>query len=116
MSDAEGASFITRFVLLKSYTGDLKATGRGQMLASTTAIEGSAGYVAIEHVEGTLAGSEGSFVIQHFGVMNRGTPNLRVTIIPDSGTGDLAGISGKLAIDIDQQGVHKYTLTYEMPS
>jgi hypothetical protein len=114
-SPAEGTDAIARFVLDKSYAGDLTATGRGQMLASRTAVDGSAGYVAIEHIEGKLAGHEGGFVIQHFGIMDRGSPTLHVPIIPDSGTGNLAGISGELTIDIEEDGSHSYTLTYELP-
>ncbi len=114
VSAAEGADVVARFVLAKSYTGDLKAKGRGQMLAATTARDGSAGYVAIEHIEGTLAGVDGSFAIQHFGIMNRSTPTLQVLIIPDSGTGELVGISGELAINIDERGTHSYKLTYEL--
>lgn len=112
---AEGGDAVVRFVLDKSYTGDLTAVGRGQMLASRTAIDGSAGYVAIEHIAGALAGHEGGFVVMHFGIMDRGAPTLQVPIIPDSGTAGLAGISGELAIDVEEDGTHSYTLTYQLP-
>lgn len=110
---AEGGGVIDRFVLDKAYTGDLAAHGRGQMLASTTATDGSAGYVAMEHIEGSLAGMHGGFVVQHVGIMDRGDPNLRVQIIPDSGTGGLVGIVGTLEIEVADDGTHSYTLSYE---
>ena len=115
VSAAEGADVVARLALDKSYTGDLTARGRGQMLASRTGTDGSAGYVAVEVVEGAMAGLEGSFVIQHFGIMNRGKPSLQVPIIPDSGTAGFAGIRGELTIDIDEDGTHAYTLTYDVP-
>lgn len=112
---AEGADVISRFVLDKSYAGGLTAIGRGQMLAARTAIDGSAGYVALEQVAGTLDGLAGSFIVQHFGIMDRGAPTLQVPIIPDSGTAGLTGISGELAIDVADDGTHSYTLNYELP-
>ncbi|KPC54454.1 DUF3224 domain-containing protein [Amantichitinum ursilacus] len=102
-----------RLQLLKYYSGDLQATGRGQMLTATTEVEGSAGYVAIEHVEGSLHGKRGSFVLQHSGTMARGQPQLSITIVPDSGTGDLFGISGRCQIVL-QDGGHSYVLDYEL--
>ncbi|NNF65377.1 MAG: DUF3224 domain-containing protein [Acidimicrobiia bacterium] len=112
-SPEEGSGAISRMALAKTYSGDLAGTGMGQMLASMTAVQGSAGYVALETVEGQLAGRKGSFVLQHFGLMARGEASLKVTIVPDSGTGDLNGISGDLEIDI-VDGVHNYSLTYEL--
>lgn len=114
VSEAEGGGAVSRFVLDKGYRGDLVASGRGQMLSTMTATDGSAGYVAMELVEGVLAGERGSFVLQHFGIMNRGEPTLQVTIVPDSGTDGFVGITGELAIDVDADGTHRYTLTYEM--
>ena len=111
----EGADAIARMALDKTFSGDLTGTGRGQMLASMTAVEGSAGYVALETVEAQLDGRQGSFVLQHFGLMARGEQSLKVTIVPDSGTGDLVGISGDLAIDI-VDGAHHYSLSYELPA
>lgn len=110
---AEGADVVTRFVLDKTYSGDLIGTGRGQMLASTTGTEGSAGYVAIEEIRGVLGGTDGGFVVQHFGIMDRGAATLQVPIIPDSGGGGLLGIRGELTIDVDD-GTHTYTLTYAL--
>ena len=82
------------------------------MIAAFTGTPGSAGYVAIEHFTGSVDGKSGSLVLQHSGVMNRGDAQLTITIVPDSGTGELAGISGTLEIDNDQ-GHHSYVLDYE---
>lgn len=109
----EGAPAVARMVLDKSYQGDLSGTGRGQMVSHMTAVEGSAGYVAVELVEGILAGRVGSFVLQHFGLMDRGEPTLRVAVVPDSGTGELSGVSGELDIVIEN-GMHHYVLEYEI--
>ncbi len=98
----------------KQIAGDLVATTRGQMLSAGSTVKGSAGYVAIEHVEGTLDGRAGAFVLQHTGTMNRGTPSLRVSVVPDSGTGALTGLSGEFAIII-AGGVHSYEFVYELP-
>jgi hypothetical protein len=104
-----------RMTIEKRYTGDLTGNGTGQMLSARTAVPGSAGYVAIEHVSGTLEGQTGSFVLQHSGVMNRGAPSLSVTIVPDSGTGDLEGISGEMKIAQTPDG-HTYELVYSFVS
>jgi hypothetical protein len=81
------------------------------MLSAGSATQGSAGYVAIDHVTGTLEGRKGSFVLQHSGTMNRGAPSLSITVVPDSGTGDLAGLSGTLKIDIIDKK-HFYEFDY----
>jgi len=94
---AAGAT-IGRMLLDKKYHGPLDATGKGQMLAMRTAVDGSAGYVAMELVEGKLDGRSGSFVLQHSGTMNRGAPLLVLGVVPDSGPGELAGLSGKMEI------------------
>lgn len=109
---ADGAS-LGRLTIDKRYHGDLDATGRGQMLTGMGSVKGSAGYVAIERVEGTLAGRQGSFVIQHSGTMDRGTPSLAIHVVPDSGTGALAGMRGTMTIDI-VDGKHFYTLEYTL--
>ncbi len=93
----------------KRFAGALEATSVGHMIGARTPIDGSAGYVAIERVTGTLAGKSGTFVMQHNGIMTRGAPSLSVTIVPDSGTGGLAGISGQMRIDI-VDGKHFYEL------
>lgn len=102
-----------RMSIDKQFHGDLEATSKGQMLMAGTAVEGSAGYVAIEKVSGTLLGRKGTFVLQHSGTMTRGTPTLSVTVVPDSGTGQLAGIAGRMTIKIDD-GKHSYEIDYTL--
>jgi hypothetical protein len=104
-----------RMSIEKQFRGDLEATSLGEMLSAGTAVPGSAGYVAIERVTGTLGGREGSFVLMHYGVMERGTPSLRVSVVPDSGTGGLEGIGGEMTIRIEQ-GRHEYGFEYELPA
>ncbi len=107
--DTLDGTTLGRVQLQKQFQGDLVATSTVEMIAARTDTPGSAGYVAIERVTGTLAGRQGSFVLQHSGTMNRGTPSLAVTVVPDSGTGELRGISGRMAIEvIDKQ--HYYSL------
>lgn len=110
--EADGVT-LARMSLEKRFSGQLDATSEGQMLSARTAIAGSAGYVAIERVTGTLDGKRGSFVLQHHGVMDRGVPSLAVTVVPDSGTGELAGLAGRMTIEITQ-GQHKYSFGYEL--
>lgn len=109
----EGAN-AGRMSLDKVFKGDLEATGKGEMLTAGTDVKGSAAYVAIERVTGTLQGRSGSFALHHTGVMNRGTPSLSIAVVPDSGTGQLAGISGKLNIII-AGGKHSYEFDYSLP-
>jgi hypothetical protein len=101
--------------LEKRYRGDLDAEGLGVMLSAGTDVAGSAGYVAIERVTGILGGRSGGFVFQHTGTMNRGDPSLSITVVPDSGTGELAGLSGRLGIDIREGGAHFYDFDYSLP-
>jgi len=108
-----GADAPGRMLLDKRYRGPLEATSIGQMLALRTAVDGSAGYVAIETVTGTLAGRQGSFALQHSGTMDRGKPSLSVTVIPDSGTNELRGLSGRMAIRIEG-GRHFYDFDYAL--
>lgn len=100
-----------RMSLDKQFRGDLEATGKGQMLTAMTPVQGSAGYVAIEKVTGTLKGRTGSFVLQHTGTMTRGEQQLSITVVPDSGTGQLAGIAGRMEIKIEG-GKHSYVFEY----
>ena len=109
---AAGAT-IGRMLLDKKYHGPLEATGKGQMLAMRTAIDGSAGYVAMELVEGKLERRSGSFVLQHSGTMNRGAAMLVLAVVPDSGTGELVGLSGKMEIIITE-GKHSYRFDYSI--
>ena len=103
---------LNRNVVHKEFSGDVVGTSEAQMIAAVTGTPGSAGYVAIDHFTGSIDGKSGSFVLQHSGVMNRGDAQLTVIIVPDSGTGELAGISGTLEIDNDE-GQHSYVLEYE---
>lgn len=102
---------LARMSLEKQFIGDLSATSRGEMLSASTAVKGSAGYVAIEKVTGTLHGREGTFMLQHTGTMNRGTPSLSITVIPDSGTDALSGLTGSMQIIIENKQ-HSYTFDY----
>ena len=103
-----------RMSIEKQFHGDLVATGLGQMLTAMTSTEGSAAYTAVERVSGTLAGRQGSFALVHRGVMSRAGMELSVTIVPDSGEGELEGIAGQLAIVV-AGGVHSYDLEYTLP-
>jgi hypothetical protein len=89
-----------RMLLDKQFHGELEAVSKGQMLTGMTAVQGSGAYVAIERVTGTLHGRRGSFILHHLGIMVRGAPNLNVIVVPDSGTGELVGISGTMTIII----------------
>ena len=111
--DEGDTSGIGRLTLDKQFQGDLTATSRGQMLALSTAVEGSAGYVAMELVTGSLQGKSGNFALQHFGKMTRGAPELNVSVVPDSGTGELTGLSGKMQIIITE-GKHSYEFEYQL--
>ena len=102
-----------RISINKTFHGDLEATSIGEMLSAMTEVKGSAGYVAIERVVGILQGRQGSFVLQHSGTMNRGAPSLAVTVVPDSGTAELAGLTGSLTITM-REGVHCYGFDYEL--
>lgn len=113
----EGAgpeSKLARMSIDKELVGDLVATAKGQMLSAATETEGSAGYVAIERVAGILRGRKGSFVLQHTGSMDRGTPSLSVVVVPDSGTGELLGLTGKFEIAV-KDGEHSYRFSYGFP-
>jgi hypothetical protein len=104
---------IGRMILDKRFAGDLEATSKGQMLAAGTSVVGSAGYVAMEQVTGKLGGRGGSFVLQHSGTMTRGEASLTVSVVPDSGTGELEGLSGAMQITIDE-GRHSYVFDYTL--
>jgi hypothetical protein len=110
---ADGAT-LARLTIDKQFHGDLTGVGKGQMLSAGTPVKGSAGYVAIEQVTATLAGRSGTFVFQHSGTMDRGTPTLVLTVVPDSGTGELTGLTGSMTIDI-ANGRHSYDFAYGLP-
>jgi hypothetical protein len=95
----------------KRFEGDLSGTGSAEMLSVGTEVEGSAGYVAIDRIDGTLHGRQGTFVLQHSGLMRRGDGTLNVAVVPDSGTGELTGLSGEFDIQITD-GEHRYTFDY----
>jgi hypothetical protein len=103
-----------RLTMDKQFHGDLEGTSHGQMLTASTAVDGSAGYVAIERVRGTLEGRSGSLVLQHSGTLDRGTPHLTITVVPDSGSEALVGLAGRLEISI-ADGKHSYVLEYTLP-
>jgi hypothetical protein len=107
-----GAAFLGRLTLEKSFAGDLAGKSVGQMLSARSDTEGSAGYVAIEKIEGTLDGRTGSFVLQHSGHANRGESRLRVNVIADSGTDELTGLRGEMQINVTPDGTHLYVFDY----
>ena len=109
----EAGASLGRLLIDKSFGGDLEATSKGQMLAFRSGVEGSAGYVALERVEGTLSGRAGSFVLQHSGTMERGAQQLSITVVPDSGTGELEGLAGRMRIDV-AGGRHSYEFDYTL--
>jgi hypothetical protein len=111
--DGEGAAR-GRMSLDKRYHGDLDATSKGEMLTAMSGTQGSAGYVAIEKVTGTLGGRAGTFALQHSATMTRGAPDLRILVVPDSGTGALAGLAGTMNIVIADGGKHFYELEYTL--
>ena len=112
--EASAEAAIGRFSLVKRFHGDLQADSTGAMLAIRTATEGSAGYVAMERVVGTLNQRTGSFALQHSGTMERGRAVLSLTVVPDSGTDALAGIAGSMSIEV-ADGKHAYVFRYTLP-
>jgi hypothetical protein len=111
--DKAQGSTLGRLAIDKQFHGDLEATSRGEMLTAGTDVAGSAGYVAIERVTGALHGLSGSFVFQHSGTMTRGAAQLTVSVVPDSGTGQLVGLSGRMTIEI-ADGKHSYAFEYTL--
>jgi hypothetical protein len=108
-----GDPTVGRMAIDKQFHGDLEAASKGQMLTAMTDTKGSAGYVALERITGTLGGRSGSFALQHSGTMTRGVPRLSVTVVPDSGTGELAGIVGHMTIEV-AEGKHRYDFEYTL--
>jgi Protein of unknown function (DUF3224) len=113
-ADKDDTSGISKVTLDKQYHGDLEGTATGLMLASGNPSKGSAGYVAMEKVTGTLKGRSGSFTLQHRGVMSHGATELSVTVVPESGTEQLAGLAGDMKIEITN-GKHFYKFDYTLP-
>ena len=109
------AAALGRQTIDKRFHGDLDGSSLGEMLAVMDKATGSGAYVAMERVTGTLGGRQGSFVLMHTATMTRGAPAMRITVVPDSGTGALEGLDGTLLIHIDAQGAHSYTFDYSRP-
>lgn len=107
-------STLGRLSIDKQFHGDLEGTSTGEMLSAGTQVKGSAGYVAMERVTGSLNGRSGTFVLQHHATMTRGTPQLSIAVVPDSGTGDLTGLAGTMVINI-ADGKHSYDFEYRLP-
>lgn len=108
------AESFARFLVSKRFEGDLVGSSRAQMLSFRSAEPTSAGYVALDVVDGELAGRRGRFVLLHRGTMDRGAPSLEITVVPDSGTEGLSGIRGSLRILV-REGRHDYEFDYELP-
>jgi hypothetical protein len=108
------AAALGRLTIDKRYHGDLEAEAKGEMLATQTETKGSAAYVAFERVTGTLQGHNGSFVLHHSATMERGATQTSVTVVPDSGTGQLQGLSGEMRIHIDPEGRHSYEFDFRI--
>ena len=113
-NDVSKAANLPRFTLDKQYHGDLEAISKGEMIASNMGKEPSGGYVALERVTGTLKGKKGSFVLLHDTTMSRGVPNMNIYVVPDSGSDELKGLSGKLKIIIAPDGKHSYEFDYTL--
>ena len=114
IENATDADLMQRRSIQKTFHGALDGTSKGQMLSIGTATAGSAVYVAVERVEARLDGKSGTFALHHTGIMNRGAPTLTITVVPDSGTDALTGITGTMQVDIrDKQ--HYYTFDYDIP-
>ncbi|MDE2136807.1 MAG: DUF3224 domain-containing protein [Gammaproteobacteria bacterium] len=103
-----------RLTIDKRYHGDLEASAKGEMLATQSEVKGSAGYVALERVTGKLQGRSGSFVLQHNATMKRGAPESSITVVPDSGTGELTGLCGSMRITVAPDGAHSYEFDFRI--
>jgi hypothetical protein len=112
-SDVAQSTNLGRMSIDKQFRGDLEATSKGEMIAAQTEVKGSASYVAMERVTGALKGRKGSFVLQHSATMNRGVPELSITVVPDSGTDELVGLVGKMNVII-ADGKHSYEFEYTL--
>ena len=112
--DKTDASTLVRMTNEKQFQGDLEGTSKGEMLTAGTKVKDSAAYVLIERVTGSLHGQQGTFVLQHDATMTRGVPRQSILVVPDSGSGDLTGITGSMTIEI-KDGKHFYDLEYRLP-
>jgi len=111
-AEVEGVA-LARATFTKQFSGTLTATSTVHMLGARGPVAGSAGYVALEQISGTLDGRDGTFVVMHTGQMARGEAKLEITVVPDSGTGGLRGLRGRMQID-RTGGLHSYVLDYEL--
>ena len=116
LDDKAADATLGRMSIDKQFHGDLGGTSKGQMLTATGEMKGSAVYVATERVSGKLGGRSGTFLLAHRGVMNRGAQQLEIAVVPDSGTGELQGLAGRLSINITPDGKHFYNFEYTLPS
>jgi len=112
--DQSKPATVSRMSIDKQFHGGLEGTSRVEMLTASTDVKGSAVYVAIEQFTGTLAGRKGTFLLHHTGIMTRGAPQLTVSVVPDSGTGQLVGLTGEMNITI-ADGKHSYDFAYTLP-
>ena len=112
--NAAADAAVGSMTIRKTFHGDLAGSSSGQMLSVLTPVDGSAGYVAMERVTGTLGGKQGTFALQHSGTMDKGAQTLSVSVVPDSATGDLGGLTGSMTIKIEG-GKHFYTFRYALP-
>ena len=112
--DPHGEAVLGRMTIDKHFHGELDGPSRGQMLTAGTEVKGSAVYVAVERVHATLHGRAGAFTLHHTGIMNRGAAQLSVSVVPDSGTGELSGLAGQMHIKI-ADGKHYYDFDYTLP-
>lgn len=115
LSSVAASSGLVRMSIDKRFHGTLDATSTGEMLAFRSATDGSAGYVALERVHGRLDGRSGSFALQHSSTMTRGVATQSIAVVPDSGTDELAGLSGQMVIDIATDGTHAYRFEFTLP-
>ncbi|WP_116127042.1 DUF3224 domain-containing protein [Lewinella sp. IMCC34183] len=113
-AQTKSGAALGRMSLDKTFSGPLEATSRGEMLTGMATVKGSAGYVAIEKVDGSLEGKKGTFVLQHFGTMQGGNSRLIVEVVPDTATGELTGLSGTMDIR-NEGGTHQYDFDYQLP-
>jgi hypothetical protein len=111
MDETTADSSLGRMSIDKQFHGPLEGMSKGEMLTAGTGVQGSAGYVAVERVTGTLEGRRGSFTLQHTATLTRGVPQLSITVVPDSGAGDLIGLTGAMTITI-ADGKHSYNFAY----
>jgi hypothetical protein len=114
LSEQSADPKLGRMAIEKQYHGDLEAAAKGEMLTAQSEMKDSGVYVAVERVTGTLNGKRGSFAMYHSGIMNRGKPELTITVVPDSGTEELQGLTGTMNIKIDN-GKHSYDFEYSLP-